>query len=187
MVRPTWTRAGGVVKIGKEEASRHFVEAAEHENVKSPTMVSNCPLTPQESGSSDINLICEKLAFEGVTRFEDRQRLPMGICVNLTAYAAKLCFQVAYNPMIIGPYASFGAATELMVQDASAFAGEGEEVSFWQMQASPFQSAIPLIKVRSPIRGVHSLIHSLFVILKGGMACDDLVCPEQATRHVRHR
>ena len=47
--------------------------------------------------------MCEKLAFEGVTRFEDRQRLPMGICVNLTAYAAKLCFQAAYNPMVRAP------------------------------------------------------------------------------------
>lgn len=93
-------------------------------------------LLQQESGYPDINLVCEKLAFEGVTRFEDRQRLPMGICVNLTAYAAKLCFQVAYNPMMLGPYASFGTATELMVQDASAFADESEEVSFWQMQAS---------------------------------------------------
>ena len=90
----------------------------------------------QESGYPDINLVCEKLAFEGVTRFEDRQRLPMGISVNLTAYAAKLCFQAAYEPMIIGPYKSFGTATELMVQDTSAFAGEGEELSFWQMQAS---------------------------------------------------
>ena len=60
----------------------------------------------------------------------------MGICVNLTAYAAKLCFQAAYNPMIMGPYRSFGTATELMVQDASAFSAEAEELSFWQMQAS---------------------------------------------------
>jgi hypothetical protein len=78
--------------------------------------------------------VCEKLAFEGVTRFEDRDRLPMGICINLTAYAAKLCFQAAYNPMMMGPYLAFGTATHLMVQDASAFAGEGEELSFWQMQ-----------------------------------------------------
>ncbi len=60
----------------------------------------------------------------------------MGICVNLTAYAAKLCFQAAYDPMIMGPYRTFGTATELMVQDTSAFANEGEELSFWQMQAS---------------------------------------------------
>ena len=94
-------------------------------------------MSSQESGYPDINLVCEKLAFEGVTRFEDRQRLPMGISVNLTAYAAKLCFQAAYNPMIMGPYKCFGTATELMVQDSSAFASEGEELSFWQMQAGP--------------------------------------------------
>lgn len=88
----------------------------------------------QESGYPDINLVCEKLAFEGVTRFEDRHRMPMGICVNLTAYAAKLCFQAAYNPMIIGPYRAFGTATEWTVQDASDFSADGEELSFWQMQ-----------------------------------------------------
>ena len=88
----------------------------------------------QEANFPDINIVCEKLAFEGVTRFEDRQRLPMGICVNLTAYAAKLCFQAAYNPMILQPYSAFGSATELLVQDASAFADEGEDLSFWQMQ-----------------------------------------------------
>lgn len=71
-----------------------------------------------------------------MTRFEDRQRLPMGICVNLTAYAAKLCFQAAYNPMILGPYRAFGTDTELKVQDASAFAADGESLSFWQMQVN---------------------------------------------------
>ena len=54
----------------------------------------------QESGFPDINLVSEKVAFEGVTRFEDRKRLPMGISVNFTAYAAKMCFQAAYNPIV---------------------------------------------------------------------------------------
>lgn len=58
----------------------------------------------------------------------------MGICVNLTAYAAKLCFQAAFNPMILAPYRAFGVTTELKVQDTSAFAENGEALSFWQMQ-----------------------------------------------------
>lgn len=36
----------------------------------------------QEAGFSNVNLICEKVSFEGVTRFEDKYRLPMGISVN---------------------------------------------------------------------------------------------------------
>ena len=36
----------------------------------------------QEAGFPSINLICEKVSFEGVTRFEDKYRLPMGISVN---------------------------------------------------------------------------------------------------------
>ena len=91
-------------------------------------------LTQQEANFPDINIVCEKLAFEGITRFEDRQQLPMGICVNLTAYAAKLCFQAAYNPMIMEPYRAFGVSTELKVQDTSAFTEGGEALSFWQMQ-----------------------------------------------------
>ena len=37
-----------------------------------------CP-APQEAGYPDINIICEKVATEGETRFEDRYRLPIGI------------------------------------------------------------------------------------------------------------
>ena len=48
----------------------------------------------QEQQLPDLNIICEKLAFEGVTRFEDRYRLPVSISVNCTAYAAKLLAEV---------------------------------------------------------------------------------------------
>ena len=39
----------------------------------------------------DINIICERLTVGGLpTRFEDQQRLPMGVSVNSTSYSAKL-------------------------------------------------------------------------------------------------
>ncbi len=41
--------------------------------------------------------------------------------------------------MMMGPYLAFGTATHLMVQDAAAFAHEGEELCFWQMQVAPLQ------------------------------------------------
>ena len=39
-------------------------------------------------------MICEKVAFDGVTRFEDRYRLPLGVTVNMTDYSAQLATEV---------------------------------------------------------------------------------------------
>lgn len=33
---------------------------------------------PQERGFPDINIVMEKVAFDGITRFEDRERMPLG-------------------------------------------------------------------------------------------------------------
>lgn len=41
----------------------------------------------QESGFPSLNLITEKISFEGITRFEDKYRLPMGISVNQSGAA----------------------------------------------------------------------------------------------------
>jgi len=41
----------------------------------------------------DFNILCEKCAFEGMTRFEDRFKQPLGISVNFTSYAARLLTQ----------------------------------------------------------------------------------------------
>ncbi len=47
----------------------------------------------QEQGRPDINIVCEKVAFQGLTRFEDRHSLPLGVSSNFTAYSAKLLTQ----------------------------------------------------------------------------------------------
>lgn len=60
----------------------------------------------QEQQTADINIVAEKCAFEGVTRFEDRYRLPLSISVNTTAYAAKLLAEVRRTPFRIPPYLS---------------------------------------------------------------------------------
>ena len=49
----------------------------------------------QAANAPDINIICEKVAFDGVTRFEDRYRLPLGVTVNLTDYSAQLATEVS--------------------------------------------------------------------------------------------
>lgn len=52
----------------------------------------------QEQGRPDINIVCEKVAFQGLTRFEDRHSLPLGVSSNFTAYSAKLLTQARPLP-----------------------------------------------------------------------------------------
>jgi hypothetical protein len=48
----------------------------------------------EESGLPPINIIFQKVGNQGLTRFEDRRRLPLGISVNFNSMAAKLLTQV---------------------------------------------------------------------------------------------
>jgi hypothetical protein len=58
-------------------------------------------MAAQEAGYPDINIICEKVATEGETRFEDRYRLPVGISVNMTSFSAKCApFGSASTPLL---------------------------------------------------------------------------------------
>ena len=41
--------------------------------------------------------------------------------------------QVAHDPRILIPFSHEGDTDEMRVQDASAFAEEGEELSFWEL------------------------------------------------------
>ncbi|KAK9845991.1 hypothetical protein WJX81_007900 [Elliptochloris bilobata] len=89
----------------------------------------------QDAGYPDINIIAEKVAAEGQTRFEDRYRLPIGISVNMTSYSGKLLTAALYNPRLIMVYAQMGDACELSVQAAAALCSEDEELSYWQLMA----------------------------------------------------
>ena len=57
----------------------------------------------QEAGQPDINIITEKVAFDSVTRFEDQQRLPLGISINAMSYGACMLTQAAFEPRVRGP------------------------------------------------------------------------------------
>ncbi|KAK9800732.1 hypothetical protein WJX73_002178 [Symbiochloris irregularis] len=85
------------------------------------------------AGCTSINIICEKVAFQGVTRFEDRHRLPLGVSVNFTSHAAKLLTQVAFDARSLVVYTSFGTSN-LGVCDSAELAGQDEALSFWQLQ-----------------------------------------------------
>ena len=76
----------------------------------------------QDAGYPDINIITEKVAFEGVTRFEDRNRLPLGISFNSTSLSASLLIQAAYDPLVRTPaHALLILARNEPVQASSAW------------------------------------------------------------------
>lgn len=58
-----------------------------------------------------INVICQKVATEGLTRFEDRHKLPLGISVNFNSYSAKLLAQVGRGSSSCYRCAAVGEAT----------------------------------------------------------------------------
>ena len=68
----------------------------------------------QDAGYPDINIIAEKVAAEGQTRFEDRYRLPIGISVNMTSYSGKLLTAALYNPRLIMVYAQARPACKFL-------------------------------------------------------------------------
>ena len=73
------------------QVSRHDDLCPYHTVVLSPRPYSLAILQAQKL--PDFNILCEKCAFEGMTRFEDRFKQPLGISVNFTSYAARLLTQ----------------------------------------------------------------------------------------------
>ena len=55
----------------------------------------------EERGFPDINIITEKIAFQGITRFEDRGRMPLGSVFNVTSFSARILSQAMYNPKVL--------------------------------------------------------------------------------------
>ncbi|KAF6266640.1 hypothetical protein COO60DRAFT_7439 [Scenedesmus sp. NREL 46B-D3] len=89
----------------------------------------------EDSSLPPINIICQKVASEGLTRFEDRHRLPLGISVNLNSFSAKTLAQIAVNPLMLYPVTRLGEDAQLTIVDSSAFAGLHEAINFWQLVA----------------------------------------------------
>ncbi|KIZ07098.1 hypothetical protein MNEG_0853 [Monoraphidium neglectum] len=97
------------------------------------TVQLNIRKTLADDGLPPINIICQKVASAGLTRFEDRHRLPLGISVNFTSFAAKMMAVVAYNPIGLLVYAQLGEAADLTFVDAQEYADEGESLSYWEL------------------------------------------------------
>eukprot|EP01023_Acetabularia_acetabulum_P028113 TRINITY_DN26570_c0_g2_i1.p1 TRINITY_DN26570_c0_g2~~TRINITY_DN26570_c0_g2_i1.p1 ORF type:complete len:583 (+),score=65.43 TRINITY_DN26570_c0_g2_i1:68-1816(+) len=113
----------------------------------------------EESQHPDINVICWKLAHEGVTRFEDEYRLPMGISFNNSSYAANMLAQVGFNPNILPVVTQFGDNVEMQVIDSSVIASWGENLSFWDLSIRASRMSLVLIgyyeipaKIEDPLK-----------------------------------
>lgn len=87
------------------------------------------------AGSPEITFVAEKLSSESIcTRFEDRQRMPLGAAVNSSSFAAKALAQEALLPGSIGIYNQVDRKCLLRVYDSSALSREGENVSYACLQ-----------------------------------------------------
>ena len=90
----------------------------------------------EETGLSDISIIAEKLSGESKqTRFEDRERLPIGAAINSASFSAKSLAQEALIPGSIEIYSNVDESCALQVQDSSTFAFEGEAISYACLQS----------------------------------------------------
>jgi hypothetical protein len=89
----------------------------------------------ESSCCPDINILSEKLTYLGQTRFENRSELPIGAAINSASFAAKVIAQTAVQPRSLFAYARLGEQCEIVVQDAAAFAEQGEVINFFMLQA----------------------------------------------------
>ncbi|CAL5229603.1 g12963 [Coccomyxa viridis] len=119
-----------------EESGEEHLAAADYLRLDSMILVAqlNIRTALEEQNRPDINIVCEKIAFQGLTRFENREALPLGVSTNFTAYSAKLLTQVAVEPKALVVYSRLHAGCELIVQDSSCMCAEGEELSFLTLQ-----------------------------------------------------
>ncbi|GAB4823067.1 hypothetical protein N2152v2_010113 [Parachlorella kessleri] len=118
----------------------------------------NIRLLLEERGCHQINIVCECMSYTGRTRFEDSTRLPLGVIVNATSFAAKVLTQVAYEPRVMLPYEQLGQGSDLVVQDSSAFAAVGERLSYLQLQACRQENAFNLALWPARAASVHQVL-----------------------------
>lgn len=64
----------------------------------------------------DVNIVAEKMAYGGTTRFEDLERLPLGISVNFTSFSAKMLAFLAYYPKLLVPFFALGEEADITVR-----------------------------------------------------------------------
>ncbi|KAG2488131.1 hypothetical protein HYH03_013277 [Edaphochlamys debaryana] len=115
----------------------------------------------EDASRPTINIVCQKVASIGLTRFEDRRRPPLGISDNFASFTAKLLTMAAINPATVAAFATFGERTFLQLADAAELAGPGERLSYLQLQRRAQSNGMVLIgyyqlptSVDEPLRNV---------------------------------
>jgi len=91
----------------------------------------NVRLLLDKAGASNCKIITEKVAFEGMTRFEDSLKLPLGVSINRKDYIAMLLSYASYTPKIIPLVASMAQTTNFELRDPAMFVQKGELLSCW--------------------------------------------------------
>lgn len=129
--------AGNDAEVPSLDAGLRLLSQAEMLSLDAAVLMVqlNIRLLLEEARRRNINILCEKLTYVGVTRFEDDARLPLGVSINSASYSAKVLTQVSVDPRYLAAYLRMGSDCDIAVQDASAFAEEGEELCFMQLQA----------------------------------------------------
>ena len=92
---PTRTRRQEDAMSAHAIVMLHDVDVSRHSKVVQTSATQALMLGggAQDKGRKSINIVTEKVSFQGVTRFEDRRRLPLGVATNFSAYAAKVLTQ----------------------------------------------------------------------------------------------
>ena len=91
---------GRQLQLSPSSCPSHVTPTRPTGTLKKACTAELCSRTLQEAGEPDINIITEKVAFDSVTRFEDQQRLPLGISINAVAYGARMLTQAAFEPRV---------------------------------------------------------------------------------------
>ncbi|GAB4820157.1 hypothetical protein N2152v2_007203 [Parachlorella kessleri] len=89
----------------------------------------------KEQRLPDLSIVVQRMTMVGSTKFEDPSRLPLGLPVNPASFVGKVLTQVAFQPLFLRAYAELGVQSDIVVQDSSAFAAPGEELSYFELQA----------------------------------------------------
>mmetsp|Transcript_30448 Transcript_30448/g.72452 ORF Transcript_30448/g.72452 Transcript_30448/m.72452 type:complete len:898 (+) Transcript_30448:202-2895(+) len=82
-------------------------------------------------GCKNVRIITEKVAFQGNTRFDDPERLPLGFMFNRKDFAARLLSQVACQPKLLAVIAAGAQGTNYEMRDPNIFLAPGETLNYW--------------------------------------------------------
>jgi len=85
-----------------------------------------------EEESSTL-MVVQKVAFEGVTRFEDRSMKAIGM--SFQEVAARMLVNVQYDCILQQLFMSIGIDVEWDVEDVSRYAAPFEKLTFWDVMA----------------------------------------------------